>query len=96
MKKIQLATKIWVMWCYNFDRPEIFIGYICEKTGKEYLKDHLLSRWKKIYVKFDCNSVMNEFYTFIDTDLQNALVDYAFNVYAPRAMKSVYEKYCNA
>ena len=84
------------MWCYNFDRPETFIGYICEKTGQQYLKDHLLSRWKKQYEKFGYNSVMNEFYTFIDTDLQNALVDYVFNVYAPRGMKSTYEKFLNA
>jgi hypothetical protein len=39
---------------------------------------------------------MKDFYTNIDTDLQNALVDYAFNVYAPRGMKSTYEKFLNA
>ena len=38
MTKIQLATKIWVMWCYNYDHPETFIGYICEKTGKNISK----------------------------------------------------------
>ena len=96
MTKIQLATKIWVMWCYNFDRPETFINYICEKTGQEYLKDHLLSKWSHLYETFGYRSVMNDFYTDIGKDLQNALVDYAFNVYAPRGMKSVYEKYCNA
>ncbi len=96
MTKIQLATKIWVMWCYNFDCPETFIGYICEKTGQQYLKDHLLSKWSHLYETFGCRSVMNDFYTDIDKDLQNALVDYAFNVYAPRGMKSTYEKFCNA
>ena len=96
MTKIQLATKIWVMWCFNFDRPETFIGYICEKTGQQYLKDHLLSKWNHLINTVGCLSVMNFFYTEIDTALQNALVDYALNVYAPRAMKSVYEKYCNA
>lgn len=96
MTKIQLATKIWVMWCYNFDCPETFIGYICEKTGQEYLKDHLLSKWRHLYEEFGCRSVMNDFYTELDTDLQNALVDYALNVYAPRGMKSTYEKFLNA
>ena len=96
MTKIQLATKIWVMWCYNFDHPETFIGYICEKTGQEYLKDHLLSKWNHLYETFGYRSVMNDFYTDIDKDLQNALVDYAFNVYAPRGMKSTYEEDCNA
>jgi len=96
MTKIQLATKIWVMWCYNFDCPETFIGYICEKTGQQHLKDHLLSKWNHLYETFGCRSVMNAFYTEIDTALQNALVDYAINVYAPRSMKNVYEKYCNA
>ena len=96
MTKIQLATKIWVMWCYNFDCPETFIGYICEKTGKENLKNHLLSKWSHLYETFGYRSVMNEFYTELNTDLQNALVDYSLNVYAPIGMKSTYEKYCNA
>lgn len=96
MDKIYLTTKIWVKWCYNFDNPETFIGYICEKTGREYLKDHLLSKWSHLYETFGYRSVMNDFYTDIDKDLQNALVDYAINVYAPRGMKSTYEEYCNA
>lgn len=96
MTKIQLATKVWVMWCYNFDRPETFINYICEKTGKERLKDHLLSKWNHLYETFGNRSVMNDFYTELDEGFKNALVDYAFNVYAPRGMKSVYEKFCNA
>ena len=96
MTKIQLATKIWVMWCYNFDCPKTFIGYICEKTGRQYLKDHLLSQWNHLYATFGSRSAMNDFYSSIDTDLQNALVDYVINVYAPIGMKSVYEKFLNA
>jgi len=96
MTKIQLATKIWVMWCYNFDTPETFIGYICEKTGQQHLKDHLISKWNHLYETFGCRSVMNDFYTELDTDLQNALVDYVINVYAPIGMKSVYKKFLNA
>lgn len=96
MTKIQLATKIWVMWCYNFDRPETFISYICEQTCKSYLKDHLMAKWSHLNETFGCRSVMNDFYMELDSELQNALVDYAINVYAPRGMKSTYEEYCNA
>lgn len=84
------------MWCYNFDSPETFINYICEKTGKERLKDHLLSKWNHLYETFGNRSVMNDFYIELDEGFKNALVDYAFNVYAPRGMKSVYEKFLNA
>ena len=84
------------MWCYNFDSPETFINYICEKTGKERLKGHLLSKWYHLYETFGNRSVMNDFYTELDEGFKNALVDYAFNVYAPRGMKSTYEKFLNA
>ena len=92
MEKIYLTTKIWVMWCYNFDEPKKFINYICEKTGKDWLKDHLMSKWNHLYHVFGFRSVMNDFYTEIDADLQEALVDYAMLIYAPRGMKSAYEK----
>lgn len=96
MTKIQLATKIWVMWCYNFSCPKTFIGYICDTTGKQHLKDHLLSKWSRMYEDFGWRSVMNEFYTALDKDLQDALVDYAINIYGSIGMKSTYEKYCKA
>ena len=95
MEKVYLTTKIWVMWCYNFDSPETFISYICEQTGKSYLKSHLLAKWNHYYEMFGCRSVMNDFYTELDSDLQQALIDYAVLIYAPRGMKSVYEKLGN-
>lgn len=63
---------------------------------KSYLKDHLLSKWRHLYETFGYRSVMNDFYMELDSDLQQALVDYAILIYAPRNMKSAYEKYCNA
>ena len=87
MTKIQLATKIWVMWCFNYHCPETFISYICIKCDKMYLKNYLLNNWDHLYERFGSYSVMNYFYVEIDSDLQEALVDYAFNVYAPRSMK---------
>lgn len=95
MEKVYLTTKIWVMWCYNYDNPETFIGYICEQTGRSYLKPHLLAKWNHYYETFGCRSVMNDFYTELDSELQQALVDYAVRIYAPRGMKSVYEKLGN-
>lgn len=92
MEKIYLTTKIWVMWCYNFDSPETFISYICEQTCKSYLKEHLMAKWRHLYETFGFRSVMNDFYTELDADLQQALIDYAVLIYAPRGMKSVYEK----
>jgi hypothetical protein len=95
MKKEFLAVYLFVMFGYNFPRPEDFIGYICEQTGKSYLKPHLLAKWNHYYETFGCRSVMNDFYTELDADLQQALIDYAVLIYAPRGMKSVYEKLGN-
>ena len=93
MDKIYLATKIWVMWCYNFHNPQTFISYICEKCDKMYVKDHLIAKWTSLYEMFGCRSVMMDFYAEIDKDLQEALVDYAINVYGPVGMKTTYEEY---
>lgn len=95
MEKIYLTTKIWVMWCYCFDNPKTFISYICEQTSKTYLKGHLMEKWIHLYETFGPRSVMNDFYTELDADLQQALVDYAILIYAPRGMKSTYEKLGN-
>lgn len=93
MKKIQLATKIWIKWCYNWYEPEEFIAYICEKTGKTNIKDHLLEKWNRYYDLYGCRSVMNDFYLELDSDLQDALVDYALNVYGPIGMMYTYKEY---
>lgn len=92
MNKVYLTTKIWVFWCYNFDCPETFISYICEKCGKMYIKDYLMAKWSHLYETFGFRSVMNDFFTELDADLQQALIDYAVLIYAPRGMKSVYNK----
>jgi len=92
-RKEQLVVNLWVMWCYNFHNPEKFINHICEKCGKMYLKDHLMEKFTHLYETFGCRSVMNDFYTEIDLDLREALVDYAINVYAPVGMKTMYEEY---
>lgn len=95
MEKVYLITRIWVMWCYNFDSPETFISHICEQTSKSYLKGHLMAKWNHLYETFGNRSVMNDFYTELDEDLQQALVDYAVLIYAPKSLRSVYDKLGN-
>ena len=92
-RKEQLAVNLWIMWCYNFHQPKTFIKYICEKCDKMYLFEHLVAKFNHLYDKFGCRSVMNDFYTEIDKDLREALVDYAINVYAPQGMRTMYDEY---
>lgn len=84
------------MWCFNYDCPNTFISYMCQKAGKESLKEHILEKWDYVYETYGYRAAMNVFYTELDEGFKNALVDYVINVYAPRGMKSTYEKYCNA
>lgn len=93
MRKEFLVTILWVKFGYNFPDPNEFIDYICEKCKKNWLKDHLKAKWESIYEDFGCHAVMNRFFVDIDEDLQQALVDYAINVYAPDGMKKKYEEY---
>ena len=93
MRKEFLAIHIFVMFGYNFSRPDEFINYICEKCKKTYLVPHLHSKFNGLYDKFGCHAVMNYFFVELDSDLQEALVDYALNVYAPVGMKTKYEEY---
>ena len=83
------------MWCYNFDRPETFINYICVAVGRDYLKQHLMEKWTYIYEKYGFRSVMTYFYTELDPELKKALVDYVMLVYAPHGMKSAHDKLFN-
>ena len=93
MRKEMLLVHIFVKFGYNYPSPKEFINYICEKTGKNYLKEHLLEKFSHIYDVYGCHAVMNRFMVEIDLDLQEALVDYALNVYAPVGMKTKYEEY---
>ena len=92
MRKEFLTVIMWVKFGYNF--PNLgFIDYICEKSGKKYLRDHLISKWESIYERYGCYAVMDRFFVELDEDLQQALVDYAINVYAPEGMRTKYEEY---
>ena len=93
MRKEMLLIHIFVKFGYNYPNPEEFINYICEKTGKNYLKEHLRGKFNQIYDIYGCHAVMNYFFIELDLDLQEALVDYALNVYAPVGMETKYEEY---
>ena len=92
-RKEQLAVNLWIMWCYNFHQPKTFVKYICEKCDKMYLMDHLMAKWTNLYESNGFRSVMNDFYVELDLDLQEALVDYALNVYAPKGMAMMHEEW---
>ena len=95
MRKEFLAIKFFVMFGYNYSKPEEFINYICEKTGRIHLKEHLMEKFDDIYDRYGSHAVMNRFFVELDSDLQEALVDYAINVYAPCGMATRYEEYKN-
>lgn len=92
-KKIFLAIQLFVKFGYNYPRPEEFINYICQRTGKTFLVDHLRKKFDNAVNTFGSHAAMNYFLCQLDTDLQEALIDYALNVYAPRGMKHKYEEY---
>lgn len=92
MRKEFLVVIMWVKFGYNF-RDLSFIDYICEKCNKQYLVNHLKAKWNGIYDDFGSHAVMNYFLCELDGDLQEALVEYAINVYSPDGMKTKYEEY---
>ncbi len=93
MRKEFLAVLLFVKFGFNFSNPKEFITYICEKTHKEHLFNHLNSKFQHLYDTFGCHAVMFCFFCEIDSDLQEALVDYAILVYAPQGMSTKYEEY---
>ena len=93
MRKEFLAVMLFVKFGFNFSNPKEFITYICEKTHKMYLVDHLVAKFNHLYKEFGAHAVMPCFLCEIDSDLQEALVDYAINVYAPHGMSTKYEEY---
>ncbi len=88
MKQNYLAAKAFVYFGYNYQNSKEFIHYICEKTGKKHLIGHLLMKFSEIYDTYGSGGVMNKFFTEIDSDLQDALVEYACKVYYPNGFPS--------
>ena len=93
MRKEFLIVKLFVMFGYNYSNPDEFLDYICEKTGKQFIKQHLRTKFDDIYEVYGFRAVMNWFFTELDLDLQEALVDYAINVFGPIGMPSAYKEY---
>lgn len=93
MRKDYLAGLLFVKFGFNFSNPKEFIPYICEKTQKMYLVEHLTSKFIHLYETYGSHAVMFCFFCEIDSDLQQSLVEYAINVYAPNGMATKYEEY---
>lgn len=92
MKRNQLVAKTWIYFTFNYGDPKEVIDYICKKTNKEWLKAHLEGKFNHIYDTFGSSAVMNRFYTELDKNLREALVDYALMVYAPIGMRLTEEE----
>jgi hypothetical protein len=76
----------------NYGDIREVIKWICKRTDKEWLESHLNNKFDRNYAIGTCYGVMSGFYCDIDKDLQDALVEYALTVYAPRSMKRALEK----
>lgn len=86
MERNNLVVKVWMFFGFNYPEPKEFIHYICEKTGKMYAESHLNGKFKHYRELVGCYGVMEVFYSELDADLQEALVDYAVTVYAPKGV----------
>lgn len=90
MRQNQIVTLLWVKWCMNFTDPKEFIKWICERTDKMFLYDHLLAKWNGEYKRVDSWGVMSVFYCDLDQDLRDALVEYAITIWAPHGMHTTF------
>ena len=92
MEKYYDSVRIWTMFCMNYGDIREVIKWICKRTNKEWLESHLNNKFDHNYDICTCYGVMSGLYCDIDKDLQDALVEYALTVYAPRSMKRTLEK----
>lgn len=79
-----LAVKAFVYFGFNYSEPREFIKYICDKTNKKWLFDHLVSKFNHFYDLYGSRAVIPTFFCDLDSDLREALVDYAIKVYYPK------------
>ena len=91
MEKYFVSTLLWVKFCENFPDIREVIKWICKKTDKEWLEDHLNRKFKNCYEEGTCHGVMTLFYCDLDQDLRDALVEYALTVWSPDGMKTYFE-----
>ena len=92
MRKNYLISIIWVKFCFNYPEPKMFIEWICEKCKKMHIFDHLRNKFDYYYDEYGSDAAMNRFLVEIDSDLQEALVDYAINVWGKVGMATKYEE----
>ena len=92
MKQNQVCVLLWVKFCENYPDIREVIAWICKKTEKEWLKDHLYQKFCGMYETVTCHGAMTLFYCELDKDLQDALVEYALTVWSPRGMRYTFEE----
>ena len=70
------------MFCFNYPDCREIIKWICERTKRKWLEQHLNDKFTRLYEVYGAHAVMQVFYTELDHELRDALVDYCFEVYA--------------
>ena len=93
MKQIELGTKIWVKFCMNYPDIREVIKWICEKTNNTWLFDHIYKKFCFWYDKSTSDGAMTRFYCELDSNMQDALVEYAFTIWAPHGMSSTFTEF---
>jgi hypothetical protein len=91
MEKYYVSTLLWVKFCENFPPIQEIIHWMCERAGKQGLEDHLYKKFCEYYDDATAHGVMTKFYCELDSELRNALVEYALTVWSPKGMYSTFE-----
>lgn len=91
MKKYYVSTLLWVKFCENFPPIQEVINWICERTGKQSLEGHLYKKFCEFYPEATPHGVMTKFYCELDSDLRDALVEYALTVWSPKGMFATFD-----
>lgn len=86
MEQNQLAIRCWIYFCFNYWNINDVVSYIAEKTGNKHLTEHLKEKFSYLYERYGTWAAMQLFYTELDLEKRDALVEYALKEYAPEGM----------
>lgn len=85
-KRNQLIVRIWISFCFNFHDYKNIVKHLCTKTNQSYLVPHLETKFVAACNQYGSQAAMNVFYSQIDKQLREALVDYSIREYAAKSM----------
>lgn len=85
-KRNQLIVRIWNSFCFNIPDYKVIVRYLCNKTNQGYLAPHLETKFVAACNQYGSHAAMNVFYSQIDKQLREELVDFSIRVYAAKSM----------